>query len=265
MGDVAGLNFQVGLALATGGALLAAAVLAAVFYYLGGLYESPALSLAPPAVEAGWNLAPTAPVAADVRPIASPTVLPGPPVLPPYGGRNLDGAPYAPPVVAALVLVVVLSTPDPPPQTEGSGPDDQAQFTPNKEEPPYPNLVSHFSGLVASVESGQATARDAARGAGIHQDESIAPTIGLSGRADAVDRSLVAKGLDPRNVGEDWIESYVPVTLLGQVSELPGVLWVRESVPPNPPAHLSPADPPVPEPDGMPPRQRWAIAKPLRS
>lgn len=74
---------------------------------------------------------------------------------------------------------------------------------------------------------------------------------------------LEDKGLDPVNVGEDCIESCVPVTLLGQISELPRALRVREVVPPNPPAHLNPADPPVPEPDGMPPRQRWAIAKPL--
>ena len=33
---------------------------------------------------------------------------------------------------------------------------------------------------------------------------------------------------------EDYIEAYVPVTLLGRVSEQPGVLRVRAIVPPQP-------------------------------
>ena len=45
---------------------------------------------------------------------------------------------------------------------------------------------------------------------------------------------LEDNGGDPRNVGEDYIEAYVPVTLLGPVSERPGVLRVREIVPPQP-------------------------------
>lgn len=208
-------------------------------------------------------LAFAASVAADVRPNASPTVLRGPPDFQPHEDGNLDSGPFAPPVVAALVAV--LSTPDPPPQTEGSGPDGQAQFTPNNEELPYPNLGSHLNGLVASVGTGQATAQDAARGSAVHQDESTAPAIHLSDTAVAVDGFLVDKGLGPRNLGEDCIESCVPVTLQGRVSELPGVLQAGEIVSPNLPARLNPADAPVPEPDGMPPRQRWAIAKYLRS
>ena len=35
-------------------------------------------------------------------------------------------------------------------------------------------------------------------------------------------------------MGEDYIEAYVPVTLLGLLSEQPGVLRVREIVPPQP-------------------------------
>ena len=38
---------------------------------------------------------------------------------------------------------------------------------------------------------------------------------------------LQDNGGDPRNVGEDYIEAYVPVTLLGAVSEQPGVIRVR--------------------------------------
>ena len=192
MGDVADLNFQVRLALAAGVALLAAAVLAAAIYCLGSLHDSHALFLAPPAVGTELALAPAASAAADGRRNASPADLRGTPDVQTYEGGNLDSGPYAPPVVAALVAV--LSTPDPPPQSEGSGPDDQVQFTPNKEDLPDPNLGSHLNGLVAGVEAGQATAQAAARGAAIHQGESMKPTVHLSGRADAVNRLLEDKG-----------------------------------------------------------------------
>ena len=58
-------------------------------------------------------------------------------------------------------------------------------------------------------------------------------TIYLSGGVDEVVAFLEENGGDPRNVGEDYVEAYVPVTLLGPVSEQPGVLRVREIVPPE--------------------------------
>ena len=45
---------------------------------------------------------------------------------------------------------------------------------------------------------------------------------------------LEDNGGDPRNVGEDYIEAYVPVTLLGELSEQPGVTRVQEIIPPEP-------------------------------
>ena len=98
----------------------------------------------------------------------------------------------------------------------------------------YPSLGSHLDQLVASVEAGQATAQDAASNSPVHSGESVAVTIYLSGNVDEVVSFLEDNGGDPRNVGEDYIEAYVPVTLLGQVSEQPGVTRVREIVPPQP-------------------------------
>ena len=97
----------------------------------------------------------------------------------------------------------------------------------------YPNLGSRLDELVASVEAGDATAEQAAGGAAIHSGESVAVTIYLSGGVDVVVSFLEENGGDPRNVGEDYIEAYVPVTLLGPVSEQPGVLRMREIVPPE--------------------------------
>ena len=39
---------------------------------------------------------------------------------------------------------------------------------------------------------------------------------------------------DPRNVGEDYTESYVPMPMLGPVSERPGVIRAREIILPAP-------------------------------
>ena len=110
----------------------------------------------------------------------------------------------------------------------------QAPPIPEKAELSYPNLGSGLDQLVASVEAGQATVQDAASNSPVHSGESVAVTIYLSGNVDEVVSFLEDNGGDPRNVGEDYIEAYVPVTLLGQVSEQPGVIRVREIVPPQP-------------------------------
>ena len=88
--------------------------------------------------------------------------------------------------------------------------------------------------MVAGVEDVESTAREAAQEAPVSQEESVAVTIYLSGNVDDVVTFLEDNGGSPRNVGEDYIEAYVPVTLLGPVSEQPGVLRVREIIPPQP-------------------------------
>ena len=111
---------------------------------------------------------------------------------------------------------------------------EQAVSIPEKAELNYPNLGSRLDGLVASVEAGQAAAQDAASNSPVHSGGSVAVTIYLSGNVDEVVSFLEDNGGDPRNVGEDYIEAYVPVTLLGQLSQQPGVARVREVVAPQP-------------------------------
>ena len=119
---------------------------------------------------------------------------------------------------------------------EDNGGDDQARAMLEKREPKYPALGSHLGGLVASVETGETTAEEAATHTPVHSGGSIAVTIHLSGNADAdeVAAFLEKNGGDPRNMGEDYIEAYVPVSLLGPASERPGVIRVREIIPPEP-------------------------------
>ena len=112
--------------------------------------------------------------------------------------------------------------------------DDTLPTLPEKPELKYPNLGSNLDQLVASVEEGETSAKEAAEDAPVHQEASVAVTIYLSGNVDDVVKFLEDNGGSPRNVGEDYIEAYVPVSLLGRVSERTGVIRVREIAPPEP-------------------------------
>ena len=112
--------------------------------------------------------------------------------------------------------------------------DDNLPTLPEKPELKYPNLGSSLDHMVASVEEGGLSAKEAAEDAPVHQEASVAVTIYLSGNVDEVVKFLEDNGGSTRNVGEDYIEAYVPVSLLGQVSEQPGVIRVREIAPPEP-------------------------------
>ena len=98
----------------------------------------------------------------------------------------------------------------------------------------YPKLGSRLNEMATSVEEGSASAQGAAGQAAVSDDESVAVTIYLSGHVDAVVAFLNNNGGSPRNVGTDYIEAYVPVSLLGETSEQPGVVRIREIVPPQP-------------------------------
>ena len=112
--------------------------------------------------------------------------------------------------------------------------DDDSYSIPEKADLKYPNLGSRLDQLVTGVEEGEMSAGEAAGEVPVHREESVAVTIYLSGNVDDVEQFLEDNGGDPRNVGEDYIEAYVPVALMGPVSEQPGVLRVREIIPMQP-------------------------------
>jgi len=133
---------------------------------------------------------------------------------------------------AIFVLMLTMSITVPAVHADG---DEEYQFqVSEKKDLKYPNLGSHLSNLVARVENGEDPAGEAAEEASIHREESVAVTINLSDNVAEVVTFLEDNGGDPRNVGEDYIEAYVPVTLLSQLSNQPGVIRVREIVPPQP-------------------------------
>ena len=113
----------------------------------------------------------------------------------------------------------------------------------------YPNLDATLRDLVEDLEAGEASARGAAGTAPVHDETSVAVTIyAMRENVSDIRSFLASNGADPRNVGEDYIEAYVPVTLLGRVSEQPGVIRVRTFIPPKPLRASMQASTPVPTP-----------------
>ena len=102
---------------------------------------------------------------------------------------------------------------------------------PEKTEPRYPKVGSVLDDLIARVEAGEISAEDAAGEAPLHRGESVAVRVYLSGNVDGVVKFLQDNGVSPRHVGEDYIVAFIPILLIPQTSEQPGVLRVEESIP----------------------------------
>lgn len=102
----------------------------------------------------------------------------------------------------------------------------------------YPRLDSFLSQLVADYEAGRLSAQDATSQAPSGSQTGIAVTVYTDGDVAALRQWLASNGADPRNVGQTYVEAYVPVGLLGQLSQQPGVNQVRAIIPPV--AHRAP-------------------------
>ena len=101
--------------------------------------------------------------------------------------------------------------------------------------PKYGNMDSVLNGLVQQVERGISTARSAASTAPLNDDESVAVSLFIEeDYVEDVREYLDDNGASVRNVGDDYIEAYVPVSLLGSVSEQEGVTTVNTIIPPQP-------------------------------
>ena len=144
-------------------------------------------------------------------------------------------------LVAGGDSIVQAQTPDTPtPETtQGPGDWDGVENLPpieGKRNPPaYPNMDSNLNRIVEQVQTGQFTAQAAAANAPLSSEESVAVTIYVAeGFAAAIVAFLDSNGASPRNVGTDYVEAYVPVSLLPDTSAQDGVISVRTIVPPQP-------------------------------
>ncbi len=98
-----------------------------------------------------------------------------------------------------------------------------------------PELGTTLDDLVSRVESGDITEEEAAREAPIGEGNSVGVEIHLSGNLAGVVQFLEGNGVTPLLVDRDYIEAFVPVSLLRQISDLEGVLYVETILPPLPP------------------------------
>ena len=104
--------------------------------------------------------------------------------------------------------------------------------------PKYENMDSILNQIVDEYEqNGRSVAaeRSAAGRAPVSHQASVALTFYLHDKAQTqtLAQWLTDAGGDPRNIGEDYIEAYVPVSLLGEASEQASVLNMRAIVSPQ--------------------------------
>ena len=144
-------------------------------------------------------------------------------------------------LVTGSDTIVQAQTPDTPTPETTQGPGDWdgvENLTPIEGErnpPTYPNMDSNLNRIVEQVQTGQFTAQAAAANAPLSSDESVAVTIYVTeGFAAAIVAFLDSNGASPRNVGTDYVEAYVPVSLLPDTSAQEGVISVRTIIPPQP-------------------------------
>ena len=133
-------------------------------------------------------------------------------------------------VAMAFTLVVALALFIP----NVSANDGDDVVVPPKPTMTYPNLSTHLNHLAEGYGSGRMSQSQAAGEAPVHSGGSVAVTVYLDGHVSDVETFLEDNGGDVRNVGSDYIEAYVPVDLLGQLSRQPGVTRVWEIIPPEP-------------------------------
>ena len=99
----------------------------------------------------------------------------------------------------------------------------------------YPKAGSVLDDLISRVASGEITAQQAAQEAPLHRGDAVAVTIRVqSANVNGVVTFLQSNGVTPRNQGEDYVEAFVPIRLLGTVSQQTGVLRMRMIQPPEP-------------------------------
>ena len=139
---------------------------------------------------------------------------------------------------AQTILAQTADTPTPVPtlaQPEDSSiqnlPPIKGKFNP----PQYPNMDSNLNRILEQVQSGRLTAKAAASNAPFHSGASVAVRLYIiEGYAQDVWDWLEENGADPRNIGVDYVEAYIPVSLLVEASQREGVITVHTIIPLQP-------------------------------
>jgi subtilisin family serine protease len=132
-------------------------------------------------------------------------------------------------IIFAISSIVLADAVDP-----GDGPQEfqLEQSLPFPAKPMYPRLDSQLNAIIEGI--GQMTPQVIADEAHFHQDPSVAVTIRLSGNIPEAVVFLKVGGATVANIGTDFIEAHVPVTLLANLEQQIGVLSVRTIIAPYP-------------------------------
>ena len=122
------------------------------------------------------------------------------------------------------------------PQTEGGGEEPAAEPTDTPTPAPtnnYPNLDASLQDVVRNFEAGDLTECQAAAQDLAHHASSVLVEVELSANIDTVDTWMASQGISPRHKDDTWdpphIYAYVPVSLLGALSQQDGVSLIRMS------------------------------------
>ena len=103
-----------------------------------------------------------------------------------------------------------------------------------KEPPRYPNLDSNLNRLAETAAAARQPASANDRGTKPASEPALVTFHVEPEQVDSVREYLEDNGVFVRNVGEDYIEAHVPLSLLPSASERPGVLRVNTVIPPRP-------------------------------
>ena len=122
-------------------------------------------------------------------------------------------------------------TPTPAPTGDHQLPPVEGKINP----PAHPKMDSTLNRIVGDVAAGQ-SAVQSATSAPLHKAEAVLVTFYVvdGQHGDALLDYLEANGASVRNIGVDYLEAYVPVSLLVSASETPGVIRVQTIIPPQP-------------------------------
>lgn len=132
------------------------------------------------------------------------------------------------------------ATPEQPKTSPGPAPMEQPrQITkqgfsiPPKEPPTIPTLDSALNDLLSRIEAGEITEADAAAQTPLHRDNSVAVTIHVTGNPDGILHYLSDHDITPRHAGKNYIEAFLPITMLRDIAKLEGVVRIEMIVPPH--------------------------------
>ena len=107
---------------------------------------------------------------------------------------------------------------------------------PAKKTPAHPKLDSALNQLLSKIDSGALTDTEAAAQTPLNREGTVGVSIRLSGDPAQTLALLKDQDITPRHIADDYIEAFVPLSLLPALSKQDHVLRVDLIIPPLTPA-----------------------------